>query len=173
MKYEDLKCFANKLAKELDCGKSSLRIFGNDGLFLDEEPYESDYNSTPNNSLTFATTGGDGVHFGFVTEEGTFGVDSAIVMTVPMNFGNGNVIVGASLKEFIELGIYFGYFDLEQLSYDFETTSMEIDEAKERKRSIELDALSAEFDLKPWKNARSRLDELREQYYHILDIQDE
>ena len=77
------------------------------------------YASTPINSVTFASTGGDGVHFGLLTDERLNG-RQPVVMTVPMV--SKNIILADSLDEFFGLGFYNGWFPLEQLVYDFDGT---------------------------------------------------
>ncbi len=41
------------------------------------------YWCTPSNSITFATTGGDGVHYGLLDIGSGFNDESPVVMTVP------------------------------------------------------------------------------------------
>lgn len=96
------------------------------GLLLEPNLARWSYDSTPSGSLTFASTGGDGVHFSVLTDVGRPG---PIVMTVPMNFDEPNVVVGADLRDFLSLGCHFGYFALEQLVYDRERTIREIQAA--------------------------------------------
>jgi hypothetical protein len=59
---------------------------------LDLEPYGGtilyDPGMTPINSVAFATTCGDDVHFGLLAVEGKCGDSSPIVMTVPMAGGS-------------------------------------------------------------------------------------
>ena len=70
------------------------------------------YFCTPKNSKTFASTGGDGVHFGFVDVQGANSDSGPIVMTVPMAETN-NVIVAEDLEEFFCIGYFVGWFALE------------------------------------------------------------
>ena len=86
------------------------------GLVLLAPPRNEGYWCTPTNSLTFAITGGDGVHYGLMAINGEFTDLSPVVMTVPM-CDTPNKIVGANLKEFLALGCRYGYFALEQLVY--------------------------------------------------------
>src|SRR4051812_10143774 len=69
------------------------------------------YESTPTNTVTFATTGGDGVHFGLLTDARLS--EQPIVMTVPMV--SKNIILADTLDEFFGLGFYNGWLPLEQL----------------------------------------------------------
>jgi hypothetical protein len=88
------------------------------GLLLHQDLSRANYESTPANAATFAGTGGDGVHFSIVQRDGVAGEDAPIVMTVPMNFGQENLIVGANLRDFLGVGSSLGFFFLEQLTYD-------------------------------------------------------
>ncbi|MDR2985442.1 MAG: hypothetical protein LBV34_11440 [Nocardiopsaceae bacterium] len=110
-----------------------------------------DYSATPVNVTTFASTGGDGVHFSVINASGQSG-PTPIVMTVPMAFNDPNHIVGADLRDFLALGCRTGYSCLEDLAYRALR-----DEVIERLRSarlpddpeqtILLRSLSAEFGL--------------------------
>jgi hypothetical protein len=92
-------------------------------ILLDVKPYDGTilYRpfTTPKNSLSFASTGGDDVHFGLVAVNGKFGDASPVVMTVPMAGDNPeelNFIVGETLRDFLCLGCERGFFDLEKLA---------------------------------------------------------
>jgi hypothetical protein len=101
------------------------------GLLVEPFPAKWSYDATPPHSVTFASTGGDGVHFGVLTDAGQPG---PVVMTVPLNFNRPNLILGADLHDFLNLGCHFGYFALEQLVYDFEATVREIEAAPTHQR---------------------------------------
>jgi len=77
------------------------------------------YNPTPKNTVVFAGTGGDGVHYSILPLNTEI---QPVVMTVPMNFGGYinefNWILGENLNEFLSLGYYNGWFTLEQLCYN-------------------------------------------------------
>ena len=134
------------------------------GLTLFAPPRNNRYWCTPTNSLTFATTGGDGVHYGFVAVNGEFTDFSPIVMTVPM-CDTPNVVVGANFREFLALGCRFGYFALEQLIYHRDETLSELalgrfdPEASESARAL-LQKVSDAFALSPWQTPGQRLAEL-------------
>ncbi len=49
-----------------------------------------------------------------------------IVMTVPMQFHRPNIAVGSNLRGFLCLGCMIGYFNLEQLAYDYVSTAAEL-----------------------------------------------
>jgi len=86
------------------------------GLLLEWPPRRWDYFCTPLNSLTFASTGGDGVHYGLLTVPGRSADATPVVMTVPMA-GTYNVVIAETLEEFLGLGYFVGWFALEQLTY--------------------------------------------------------
>lgn len=98
-------------------GKTNAESFGECGLFLQRPLKRWEYFCTPLNTLTFASTGGDGVHYGMLRFVNVPYDQLPIVMTVPMS-DQHNIVVAETLKEFLELGYYVGWFSLEQLVYD-------------------------------------------------------
>ncbi|MDH5415417.1 MAG: hypothetical protein OEW87_14870 [Flavobacteriaceae bacterium] len=132
------------------------------------------YDCTPKNSLTFATTGGNGVHFGLVNELNEKGIKGPIVMTVPM-VPNANVIVAEDLDEFFSLGYHVGWFALEQIVYDLADAidyfSKPNDSLTEEEiRFLEL--VKKELSIKHIPLSKERLKELEKQYFSQLDISD-
>lgn len=99
-------------------GEAPNSVFGEIGLYLERPLSNFGYDSTPVNTSTFASTGGDGVHYGLLHLDGEVRDNSPVVMTVPMMFEAPNLVVGESLVEFLCLGGQVGYFDLEQLVYN-------------------------------------------------------
>ncbi|WP_214779912.1 hypothetical protein [Bacillus sp. ISL-45] len=63
------------------------------------------YNVTPFDVITFADTGSDGIHFGFLTDFGMVtDLDNAFIVCVsPMDFGCHIKIVARNLQEFLNL----------------------------------------------------------------------
>jgi hypothetical protein len=98
-------------------GRTIGELFGECGLFLVRPLVRWEYFCTPLNTLTFASTGGDGVHYGLLPTAGVPYDQLPVVMTVPMSDRN-NIVVAETLKEFLGLGYFVGWFSLEQLSYD-------------------------------------------------------
>jgi hypothetical protein len=139
------------------------------GLRLDDPSKARgwEYDSTPIHATTFASTGGDGVHFSIVSidESGPW----PVVMAVPMAFDNPNTVVGGDLLEFLALGCRTGYFYLERLAYGWGRHDMiaalqagtRPDDAE---KAALLRFLDEEFDLTPWHDVRGRLDELDAAY---------
>ena len=81
------------------------------------------YESTPINTTLFAWIGGDGVHFSLLEISDAI---QPVVMTVPARLGNSiadyNWILGENLNEFLSLGYYNGWFGLENICYNMEST---------------------------------------------------
>ena len=128
------------------------------------------YFCTPKNSLTFASTGGEGVHFGFLDKNKPN--ESPIVMTVPMS-DTHNVIVAEDLKEFFSIGYYVGWFAMEQLVYDQEETieyfskpDAETDENEIRF----LELIRDKFQIQHRPLTAARLEELKAKYFDQIEI---
>jgi hypothetical protein len=151
-------------ADPLGVGSDWIGAFEPIGLILLSPPRNRGYWCTPVNSLAFATTGGDGVHYSLLSVEGDITDFSPIVMTVPM-CDTPNVIVGANLREFLALGCRFGYFSLEQLVYQPERTLEALNtqrfdpEAGGTERAL-LHKISSHFSVTPWADPRQRLRDL-------------
>ncbi|HYQ04074.1 MAG TPA: hypothetical protein VER96_35615 [Polyangiaceae bacterium] len=86
------------------------------GLRVHETCNRWTYSATPVNSLTFASTGGDGVHFGLLQIASMSSSNGPVVMTVPAA-SRANHVVAGSIAEFLGLGCAHGWFSLEQLAY--------------------------------------------------------
>ncbi|MEV4546190.1 hypothetical protein [Micromonospora echinaurantiaca] len=136
------------------------------GLCL-EDPTQArawDYDATPVNATTFASTGGDGVHFSVVNAADGTG-PAPVVMTVPMAFDNPNHILAGDLREFLGLGSRAGYFCLERLAYRWgrqETlTRLETGQPPEgAEEALLLRHLAEELNLRTWHTIERRLSEL-------------
>lgn len=146
--------------------------FGYGGLI----PYENNfkYNSSPLNTLTFAGTGGDGVHYGILPIDESI---QPVIMTVPMNFGYTpeayNWILGENLDEFLALGYYSGWFFLEQLCYQkerilnyYSTNNFEVDD-----QSGEIHFITRLREVLGYQHQPlriERIEELHKKYFHLL-----
>ena len=73
------------------------------------------YWCTPKNALTFARTGGDGVHYSYLAMSGLPEGIVPIVMTMPAVARN--FVVAESFDEFLGVGYRVGWFALEQIAY--------------------------------------------------------
>lgn len=171
---EQLWCLTNRDLH--DAATDWEFTFASIGLILLVPPRNMGYWCTPTNSFTFATTGGDGVHFGYLAIPDLELEFAPIVMTVPMG-DKPNLIVGANLTEFLSLGCRLGYFGLEQLVYDFPKTVAALVSSKFDPEILSVDRallakLSLEFNLEPWPDPASRLLFLQNQYLPLLELPD-
>jgi hypothetical protein len=155
-------------------GSDGNEFFDPIGLILHLPRKRREYWCTPTNSVSFASTGGDGTHFG-VLRVGSLALDhSPVVMTVPMS-NSPNWIVGADLREFLAPGCRRGYFALEHLAYDLDETASEYsssayDEEASEVQIEKLRLIEATFELEPWQRVRPRLDELQSRFRGLLEV---
>jgi len=169
----------------LQSGSTLSHVLDPIGLILFKPLKREEYESTPINSLAFATTGGDGVHYSLLTSGPQADDQWPVVMTVPMNFGHENMIVGGDVWDFLSLGCRTGYFFLEQLTYDFPATVYWLEHPEEWFEGLRADShLSAgverqldllrriqlQLDLKPWERIPERLRALHDQYHSTLEL---
>lgn len=114
---------------------------------------------------SFASTGGDGVSFGFLQPNQIVRDTDPVVMTVPMQFDHPHLVLGQNLREFLALGCRIGYYVLEELCYDFEATCQRIEIANmDPAASQVLNGLEGHFGLQPIADPKTRLTELQTQY---------
>lgn len=140
--------------------------------FCGLEPVISDlsFESTPKNSIQFASTGGDAV-FSVVTDHKNLTNELPVVMTVSIM--DQNVVVSENLEEFLGIGYYHGWSALEQLVYDFDKTLEHYSVAdstisKEEKNFLDL--IRNEFKIKPAPLTKDRLNQLSMKYYKSLEL---
>ncbi len=166
--------------------RSVMDAFEPIGLLLFEELDDIDYDSTPMNVSSFATTGGDGVHYSLLHIDGKVADESPVVMTVPMMFDRPNLIVGETLHDFLCLGCEVGYFWLEQLTYDRAETIEKVLHPEQvfasnygedyanhpdfREEMNLLNLLKNEFNLSPWVELGAHLDDLQARYMPLLEL---
>ncbi len=143
------------------------------------------YYCTPINSSTFASTGGDGVHFGLVHVNGKPSELSPIVMTVPLGITE-NVIVGSNLIDFLRVGCASGYANLEELAYVSEHyfAGQWVDYRKNYDRHRGswvttddedqdlLELIRQEFGLVPHEDLRGHLDRLKAEFMPLIQLPD-
>jgi hypothetical protein len=141
------------------------------------------YGCTPKNSLAFATTGGEGVHFSFLVAKSRVHDASPVICTIPEMFQNH--IVGDNLFDFLCLGYHRGYFALEQLAYKPKKTLKVFGSGFWKPRSKldwldgfgvnqhqheVLDFLIQRLGLKPWKGIERRFNRLQKKYLPLLEV---
>ncbi len=147
------------------------------GLNLFKNVEKMGYWCTPENTVTFASTGGDGVHFGFLVGPDGITENSPIVMTLPCA-DTSNIIVGENFLDFLSLGCRGGYFELEQIEYSPEEhiaflDSQQYSNEMESNEIALLQSIENEFSLKPWSNHKARLAELELKYLSLLKYSEE
>ncbi|MCA0456752.1 MAG: hypothetical protein LCI00_22455 [Chloroflexi bacterium] len=169
-----------------ESGIPVYRLFDRIYLHLDRPLTTWKYSCTPINSSTFASTGGDGVHFGLLDIDGEVRDESPVCMTSPMSASESqdNIIVGSNLHEFLCLGSEFGFFHLENLPsfkrYDdgfrfSQPNEWVVQESCEYfmtdpEFQYQLNLLRTEFDLKPWTDVAGRLNELQRLYLPLVQL---
>jgi hypothetical protein len=132
------------------------------GLALHDRLERWTYSSTPVNSVTFASTGGDGVHFGLLQSASTTGRDGPVVMTVPAA-RRANHVVAGSIREFLGLGCIHGWFFLEQLAYR-PADAFERYARADPPSAAPISQLFERLSLSPRALQPNRLEELSRQY---------
>ncbi len=136
------------------------------GLFLTPALEPSGYDATPACCRPFAWTGGDGVHFSLADLSGSI---APVVMTVPMNFDAPNLVIGRDFRDFLALGLYSGYFGLEQLVYNRKAAIAGLAEFEHAGPDREcLEDIRKAFGVVPWSDVRARLDSLQTEYNDAL-----
>ncbi|MEL6471853.1 MAG: hypothetical protein AAFQ74_19165 [Cyanobacteria bacterium J06623_4] len=179
--FDQLWAIAHQVANQ--SGQSPQYAFLSLELILERPAAAWQYYCTPKNVITFASTGCDGVHFSFLQKDRMFsdsasGIEqlsrSPVVMTVPMNFENQNIVVGENLYEFLCLGCRTGYGMLELLSCaDSDLCalkSFDYDEALSETQLSDLRLLNDVFSLSPYINLEGRMRYLQSTYLSCLQM---
>ncbi|MEO0768971.1 MAG: hypothetical protein AAFY72_06000 [Cyanobacteria bacterium J06649_4] len=189
--FESLWTLARTKASRL--GERPNDAFLSVGLRLVRPTAPWQYYCTPRNVKTFASSGKDGVHYSFLMtdrlpsdvvqsdavqsiEQTVDSSNAPIVMTVPMNFENQNIVVAQNLREFLCLGCRAGYASLEALASvdeDFSVLKAQdyiADLSTEQQGCLTL--LSETFLLAPLSNLEERMHELQTAYLDCLQLGD-
>jgi hypothetical protein len=133
-----------------------------------------------------ATTGCGGLHFSFLDIRIVPLLEGPIALSRPANSDAPNIVAGKNLFEFLCLGSRCGYwllefvddpmFDVNQsvsdiLERDFKSWK-HLDHAKRHAMHVQqmLDFLVARVGLAPWPDVNSRLDELHNCYFPLLEV---
>ena len=143
------------------------------GLILLDPVSQISGSPFPYNASFFATTGGDFVHFGLLDTGHGYGEHSPVLMTVPCS-DRHNIVLGKNLRDFLCLGCHVGYFDLEQLAYNWPQTCRRLDNAgdsatlnSEARKILRL--LIKNLNLQPWRYPHGKkLLSLHKEYHHII-----
>ncbi len=142
------------------------------GLLLVNPPEPYGYDQTPENSLTFARLGYDGIHFSLL--DVAYPSDSTVGMTIPMAGlidKTCNVVLSKNLYDFLCLGFACGFGPLGNLHIDRNRTIHEIENGSivgrfkdwpEHEAYIEglLEQFRTYFDLIPVQNFENLLKQL-------------
>ena len=143
------------------------------GLLLEIPPQRNYIEwSTPRNVLTFATTGGDSVHYSYLVDERLPEGVCPIVMTLPC-VNELSWVIAESFQEFFDYGYHVGWFSLEQLYYDDEEGEAYFRQPSETFGEIgdkQLPLLRKALNMKPVPPTLVRFAELQEKYQALLDI---
>lgn len=161
---------ANDAAAKFDSSPDA--VFDPCGLILEIPPIEKHYWCTPTNVVTFASTGGDGVHYSYIKDFDSSNGTLPIVMTLPCADEN-NVVIAESFEEFFDLGYYVGWFSLEQLVYQEERAIDYFEKPDEELRDYaesRLGFLREATRIRPVPPKMERLKKLNEQYFGLLQI---
>ncbi|PZD97756.1 hypothetical protein DNH61_00375 [Paenibacillus sambharensis] len=110
--------------------------------------YHSEYENTPWDVIVFGWTGGDGIHFGFLTDFGTVADlnEAPIVMVSPMGGDEAGEVVANNIREFLSIIaiddslIYYSFDNEEaylvQQQQDEQSEWAPTEEEKARRRQI-------------------------------------
>ena len=138
------------------------------GLNLIDPPEFYGSEVTPRNTIAFAGTGGNDVHFSLVTVKGRVSDDGMVLMTCP-DMGDArwdaNILVGENLRDFLSLGCECGYDTIENLPHDREAVIEQLRSGSDPEEQDEEErATLAEYrralGLKPWTDVEERLNRL-------------
>jgi hypothetical protein len=142
------------------------------GLILEKPPRENYYWCTPRTAKTFASTGGDGVHYSYLQISEASSGATLIVMTMPAN-DQLNFVVAENFDEFFGLGYHVGWFALEQIAYSPEWARLyfanEDPEARDEARA-RLAALRSELGIRYIPLNIQRIEMLTSRYGHYLQV---
>jgi hypothetical protein len=157
---------------------SAHDVFDRCGLILEIPPKAGYYWCTPEKALTFATTGGDGVHYSHLSSDELPPGVVPVVMTVPANFNDElNVVLAESIDEFLGLGYHVGWFALEQVVYDPEWApdyfAQPDPDDDDEDKTARLEFLRSELGIKSVALSLKRIAKLTKRYASFLVVPDE
>jgi hypothetical protein len=142
------------------------------GLILEKPPRESYYWCTPRTAKTFASTGGDGVHYSYLQVSEVSPDETVIVTSMPAN-DQLNYVVAESFDEFLGLGYHVGWFALEQIAYSPEWALQHFaneDPETRHEAKARLAALRSELGIRYVPLNLQRIEALTNLYAHHLEV---
>ena len=132
---------------------------------------------TPLNTILFAQTGGDGVHFSYLE----IGLEiNLIIITVPCAWGKQpnsyNRVIAETFDEFLGLGFFKGWFYLDGYFYDPDLTLEEYGPNQikhnfaNRNEAIFIEKVISNFKISPNYLKTERLEYLQNNYFNRLEF---
>jgi len=154
---------------------SATGVFDPCGLILEIPPRTGYYWCTPKEALTFAATGGDGVHYSYLSSSNLSSSVVPVVMTLPAAEKH-NLVVAENIDEFLGLGYHVGWFGLEQIVYQPEAAlayfAQPDPDARECK-SARMNFLRSHLSIRPVALSLERIARLTGKYSSFLVVPDE
>ena len=152
---------------------SAEAVFDYSGLILEIPPVRNwiDW-CTPRNVLTFATTGGDSVHYSYLVDERLPAGVCPIVMTLPCA-SELSLVIAESFQEFFDYGYHVGWFSLEQLYYEEEEGEAYFRQPSPTFGDIgteQLPLLRKALNIKPVPPTVERFAQLQAKYHALLQL---
>ena len=152
---------------------SAEAVFDYSGLILEIPPVRNwiDW-CTPRNVLTFATTGGDSVHYSYLVDERLPAGVCPIVMTLPCA-SELSLVIAESFQEFFDYGYYVGWRELEQLYYEDEKGEACFHEASQSLNNLgmqQLPLLHKALNMQAVLPTLQRFGDLQQKYQALLNI---
>jgi hypothetical protein len=156
-----------------ETGGEPRYVFDAVGLLLERQLSAWSYFCSPRNALTFASTGGDGVHFGLLQLSDSAPHPAPVVMTVPMS-DTRNIVLAEDLEEFLGLGCRVGWFMLEQLAYDPDWTVQHFADSAAESSECEaiLNRIRTSLRVRPVPLSLNRLAQLKDRYLPRVQVPD-
>ena len=150
----ELKSIEKLIQLENELKQMGLSLDRNLSLIIADETFR--YETTPYDVLTFASTGGDGIHFSFLTDFGTVkNLEEAYIVCVsPMRYPQHIKIVARNIMEFIAVVCTL------KSAMVIENLTFFTEEKQYQKLVADWDEISSEFK----KNALYVSDRLKQEF---------
>jgi hypothetical protein len=151
-------------------------VFDPCGLILEFPPKAGTCWCTPEKALTFAHTGGDGVHYSYLSSDELPPGLVPIVMTLPPCIPH-NVVLAESIDEFLGLGYHVGWFALELVSPYSPESVLEYfakpNPNDPHYKSERMEFLRSQLGIRPIALSLQRIAALTERYASYLIVPDD